>query len=209
MSISDKEDKLLLSKYLPSDAVDAVYSLLSTYPVQLKITNPRKRIHGSYRRQTTKSGVHQITVNGDLNSYTFLLTLLHEIAHMYAWINQKSKGHDEKWKNCFMQLIRQFIALNVFPEDITTALEQHLLSIKSSDFLDVNLTKTLQKYDRQTQDVSNMISLEEVPENTVFLHENKYMEKQKLLRKYYLCKDIKTKRLYRCHPLLKVQTIDN
>jgi len=206
MNLSDKS---ILSRYIPPIAVDEIFRLLCAYPVQLKITNPRKRIHGSYRRPRQKSDVHQITVNGDLNVYTFLITLLHEIAHMNAWINNKSSGHDDKWKNCFSQLIKQFLEMSVFPEDIKTALEQHLQNIKSSDFLDITLTKTLQKYDKNAIEVQNAIFLEDIPENIVFLHDGKQMKKQKLLRKYYLCIDIKTKHLYRCHPLLKVYLMDN
>ena len=198
------EDKTVLSKFMPPEVVDKIGILLEAQPVQLKITNPRKRIHGSYRRPGHKSNVHQITINGDLNKYTFLLTLLHEIAHMHAWAKHKVLSHGEEWKNCFTQLIKQFSGLNVFPDDIKTALENHLQNIKSSDFLDIQLTKTLQKYDENKFDYQNITHLEEIPENTVFLHDGKYMEKQKLLRKYYLCKDMKTKKMYRCHPLLKV-----
>ena len=204
-----QSDNDILLKYLPSNSVREVYSLLNVYPIQLKITNPRKRIHGSYRKPTHKLDIHQITVNGDLNKYTFLLTLLHEIAHLHAWVNYKSFGHGQDWKNCFTRLIKQFLLLDVFPEDIKTALERHLQNIKSSDFLDVHLTKTLQKYDKDDSDLQNIIHLEEIPENTVFLHDGKYMEKQKLLRKYYLCKDLKTKRMYRCHPLLEVEVMNN
>ncbi|MDR0368677.1 MAG: SprT-like domain-containing protein [Bacteroidales bacterium] len=197
-------DKTILYKYMPSDAVENVCLLLEKYPVQLKITNPRKRIHGSYRRPGRQSNLHQITVNGDLNKYTFLLTLLHEIAHMHAWTNYKARSHGKEWKYCFMLLIKQFLALNIFPDDIKTALSRHLQNIKSSDFMDVQLTKTLQKYNENTLSFHHTIHLEEIPENTVFLHEGKCMEKQKLLRKYYLCKDLKTKKMYRCHPLLEV-----
>lgn len=204
-----QSDNDILLKYLPSDSVDEICSLLHVYPVQLKITNPRKYIHGSYRKPRHKSDIHQITINGDLNKYTFLITLLHEVAHMHAWIDHKSFEHGEDWKNCFMRLIKHFLLLNVFPEDIKTALEKHLENIKSSDFLDVHLTKTLQKYDKNNSDSQDVIHLEEIPENTVFLYDGKYMEKQKLLRKYYLCKDLKTKRMYRCHPLLEVEIVNS
>lgn len=206
MNTSDKD---ILAKFIPSNAVDAVFDLLKAYPVRFKITNPRKRIHGSYRRPRNQADLHQITVNGDLNKYTFLLTLLHEIAHLHAWVIHKSLGHGDDWKNCFIILIKQFLNLNVFPEDVKMALDKHLQNIKSSDFLDVSLTKTLQKYDVKNDDCANFVVLEEIPENTVFLHDGKYMEKQKLLRKYYLCKDLKTKRMYRCHPLLKVKLIES
>ena len=202
-------DKAVLSKYIPADAVEDVCVLLEKHIVQLKITNPRKHIHGSYRRPNNKSNIHQITVNGDLNEYSFLITLLHEFAHLHAWIDHKSLLHGQQWKNCFTRLIKHFIELNVFPDDIKTALNNHLQNIKSSDFMDIDLTKIMQNYDKNNNNNPNVMFLEEIPENTVFLHEGKYMEKQKLLSKYFLCKDVKTKRLYRCHPLMKVFLPEN
>jgi len=41
----------------------------------------------------------------------------------------------------------------------------------------------------------------------MFVYGNKKMEKKALMRKYYLCRDLKTNRLYRCHPLMRVSLI--
>jgi hypothetical protein len=199
------KDKDILRSYIPEKSIDAVCDLLDLFPTRLKIVNPRKQIHGSYRKPKTKTDCHLITVNKDLNSYTFLITLLHEIAHLQAFVNHKLLGHDNVWKNCFAILLRQFISLNVFPNDIRSALEKHIQNIKSSDFLDISLTKTLQEYDKKSSLFQEAITLEEIPEKTVFLFGNKKMEKQTLIRKYYLCKELKTNKLYRCHPLMKVR----
>jgi len=147
---------------------------------------------------------HIITINNDLNPYAFLITLLHEIAHLQAFVNHRSLEHGEKWKNCFTLLLKQFISLNVFPFDVQCALEKHTQKIKSSDFLDIFLTKTLQKYDKKSEISQNLIYLEDIPEDTVFFYGNKKMKKQTLIRKYYLCKELKTNRLYRCHPLMQI-----
>jgi len=198
------KDKDILRLYIPEKSIDEVCNLLTPFPVRVKIVRPRKRIHGSYRKPKTAFTPHLITVNSDLNPYTFLITLLHEIAHLQACINHKSLGHDEKWKNCFTALLKQFIFLDVFPNDVRCALENHIQNMKSSDFLDITLTKTLQKYDTETAVCQDLIPLEDVSQHTVFLFGNKKMEKQTLMRKYYLCKDLKTNKLYRCHPLMKV-----
>lgn len=195
----------ILRSYIPENAIDAVCDLLNFSPVKVNIVNPRKRIHGSYRRPKPNSNYHLITVNKDLNQYTFLITLLHEIAHLQVFVKNKSFGHGQDWKNCFRNLIEQFIVLNVFPDDVKFALARHINNVKSSDFLDIFLTKTLQKYDNeQLIETQNLMLLEDLPKDTVFVYGNKKMEKKSLMRKYYLCKELKTNKLYRCHPLMKV-----
>jgi len=202
-------DKDILRSYIPEKSIDAVFDLLDLFPIKLKIVKPRKRIHGSYRKPKTKTDSHLITVNSNLNLYTFLITLLHEIAHLQAYINYKSLGHGDDWKNCFAALLKQFIALNVFPDDVKSALKKHIQNIKSSDFLDIYLTKTLQEYDKKSLLFRETLTLEELPEKSIFLFGNKKMEKQTLIRKYYLCKELKTNKLYRCHPLMSVSLLVN
>jgi hypothetical protein len=202
-------DKNILGFYIPETAIDAVCNLLEQHPLRLNIVRPRKRIHGSYRKPKTKTDYHLITINNDLNPYAFLMTLLHEIAHLQASVKYKSSGHDDRWKYCFTLLLRQFIDLNIFPEDIQYAVLKHIQNMKSSDFLDVFLTKTLQKYDKANSTSPNLVHLEDIPDRTIFQFGNKKMEKQTLIRKYYMCKDLETNKLYRCHPLMKVSVIQN
>ena len=73
----------VLLKYLPEHAVEPVFELIKTNSVHLKIVNERVTRHGDYRRHP--SGKHQITVNANLNKYRFLITLVHEIAHLAAF----------------------------------------------------------------------------------------------------------------------------
>ena len=198
------EDKNILRLYIPEESLDAVCNIVTPLFVRIDIVHPRKRIHGSYRKPKSRLDFHLITVNNDLNPYTFLITLLHEIAHLQAFVNYKSLEHKEEWKNCFAVLLKEFISLNIFPDDVRSALEEHIQNVKSSDFLDISLTKALQKYDKENVVSQDLISLEDVPENALFMLENKKMEKLSLIRKYYLCKELKTNKLYRCHPLMKV-----
>jgi hypothetical protein len=200
-------DKTVLQSYIPIEAVDTICAILAPYPLKLKIVNPRKRIHGSYRRPKFDTDYHLITINRDLNPYMFLIILLHEIAHMQTWLYRRLMKHGYMWRCYFKALLEQFLSLNVFPDDIHYALENHLQNITSSLYLDVYLSKILQKYDDKPFVDQNLMALEDVPKNTVFLYGNKKMEKQAFLRKYYLCKDLKTNRMYRCHPLMKVSLI--
>ena len=72
-----------LARYLPEHAVKPVFELSVANQVHLKIVNERQTRHGDYRRALT--GKHEITVNASLNQYKFLITLIHEIAHLVAF----------------------------------------------------------------------------------------------------------------------------
>ena len=74
-----------LQKYLPERAVDSIFELIRINDVHLKIVNQRQSKHGDYRR--VPGGAHVITINNSLNKYAFLITLVHEIAHLVAFEN--------------------------------------------------------------------------------------------------------------------------
>ncbi|MDR1879252.1 MAG: SprT-like domain-containing protein [Bacteroidales bacterium] len=200
-------DKDSLKKYIPEKAVDDMYDLLIAFPVHLKIVKSRKQIRGSYRRPLQNTIFHQITINNDLNPYVFLITLLHEMAHLHAWAYHRHARHGKTWKNCFRLLIMQFLMGDVFPDDIRIALLDHLQNVLSSDAKDIHLTKILQKYDVPSAQSDNLTLLEDLPQGSVFSYGTKIMEKKQLRRKYYLCRDVNTNRLYTFHPLVKVDLI--
>jgi len=68
-----------LAPYIPEHALDNIFELIKANRVHLKIVNERVTRHGDYRKHP--DGFHQITVNPRLNTYSFLITLNHEIAH--------------------------------------------------------------------------------------------------------------------------------
>ena len=68
-----------LEQFLPSGTGEAVLHYLHEYKVHLTIARERKSILGDYRHRTHQQN-HRISVNGNLNPYAFLVTLLHEIA---------------------------------------------------------------------------------------------------------------------------------
>jgi Zn-dependent peptidase ImmA (M78 family) len=73
----------VLSKYLPEHAVQPLFEIIKINAVHLKIVNERQTRHGDYRKGVL--GKHEITVNANLNKYRFLITLVHEIAHLVAF----------------------------------------------------------------------------------------------------------------------------
>jgi len=81
---------------LPERAVPSCLELIQVNNVHLKIVNERVTRHGDYRR--TAEGQHQITINATLNKYRFLITFVHEIAHLVAFekYGRRIKPHGEE-----------------------------------------------------------------------------------------------------------------
>src|ERR1700726_153941 len=70
-----------LNNYMPAGATGKMLEYLHRNKVHLTITRSRKSILGDYRHATGSD--HQgVSVNGTLNNYAFLITLIHETGHL-------------------------------------------------------------------------------------------------------------------------------
>src|SRR5690348_4560346 len=110
-----------LQKFLPPHTFDAVLQYLQFYKVHLTIARERKSILGDYRHRTHHDN-HRISVNGNLNKWSFLITLLHELAHLLTFeqFGNRVLAHGREWKIIYGKLLAQFLEHNIFPDDIKT-----------------------------------------------------------------------------------------
>ena len=72
-------EKVLIEK-IPADAIAYCVAAFEKQPFRFKVTRNRKSKSGDYRFDKTISQ-STVTVNSGLNSYSFLITLIHEMAH--------------------------------------------------------------------------------------------------------------------------------
>ena len=198
-----KEEPLLgLQKFLPAGTLDPVILYLQQYHVHLTVARERKSILGDYRHKTHHSN-HRISVNGNLNQYAFLITLLHELAHLLTfekWDNRVS-SHGKEWKQLFGELLAQFIQHNVFPADIKQALLQSLHNPAASSCADEVLLRTLKNYDAKKD---GLVFVEQLPAGALFAtHDGRVFRKGEKLRKRYKCEEVKTKRMYLFSPVFE------
>lgn len=185
----------ILQQYLPPDTYDAVLNYLHYYNVHLTIARDRKSILGDYRHRTINYN-HRISVNGSLNKFSFLITLLHELAHLLAFerFGNKIFSHGKEWKNIFGQLLDQFIKQGVFPSDIKEALLQSLLNPAATSCGDEVLLKVLKRYDEVK---SGLVFIESIPAGALFkTHDGKIFRKGMKLRKRFRCEEISTRKVY-------------
>ncbi|HAF78430.1 MAG TPA: sprT domain-containing protein [Maribacter sp.] len=194
-----------LAKYLPELAVSPCFELIKNSQVHLKIVNERVTRHGDYRRG--KDGKHQITVNASLNKYRFLITLIHEIAHLLAFekYGRNIKPHGVEWKKTFQFLMLPFIRPEVFPSQLLPLLANHFKNPKASSSTDARLSIALKQFDEQQ---SNKSYVYELPIGCVFrIYNGKLFKKGNKRTKRYECIEISSGRIFLFQPNAEVELI--
>lgn len=194
--------KAILEKYLPGESVDTIYEWLQKYHIHLKVSRKRTSKLGDYRPPQNGNG-HNITINHDLNKYAFLITLVHEIAHLVTWekYGRRAKAHGQEWKHAFRELMEPFFEMRIFPEDVEEALRSYLKKSLASSGSDIRLTRALQQHDADPG-----TTLEMLEEGSVFcLPNGRVFKKGELVRKRYRCVSLENQRIYLVNPLVKVK----
>lgn len=195
-----------LAKYIPRPAVPLLAQWVMEFGVHLRITKARNSKLGDYRHPYGSDG-HRITVNHNLNQYSFLITLVHELAHLTTWNKFKNKvsPHGAEWKNEYKILMREVVRLKVFPQDVYDALVAYMQNPAASSCSDEDLLRTLRKYDGD----NDYLHLEELPHDALFALDNgMVMRKGPKSRKRYKCYEVNLRRYYMVSPLAEVKPVE-
>ncbi len=182
-----------LQKYIPKAAMSYVIGLLEKENLVVKVKQERKTRHGDYRRMP--NGKHQITINANLNYYRFLITLVHEVAHLetYKKFGNAIKPHGKEWKLTFQRLMLPLVNPEVFPEDLLPLIAKHFLNPKASSDTDVQLSRALKGFD----EANDKTYIYQLPEGATFLlHGKRMFKKGKIRVKRYECIEVTTGKLY-------------
>ncbi|MFZ4398599.1 MAG: SprT-like domain-containing protein [Bacteroidales bacterium] len=196
-----KDLKEILIAYIPENAISYVVDIIKSNNVQLNICRNRKTKLGDYRPPQNTFLFHRISVNYNLNHYEFLITLIHEFAHLFVWNKYKNKvePHGKEWKATYYSLLNQFIDQNIFPDEIKNAILKLEVSPENAK---LEMGRAMQKY---TQGVQNTLFVEEIPINANFTTiDGRSFRKIEKLRKRYKCICLNDNRKYLFHPLAKV-----
>lgn len=195
-----------LKKYIPGPSAQRVLDYLNQYRVHLTITRERKSILGDYRHATGYAN-HRISINGNLNPYSFLITLIHELAHLltYEQFGNRVASHGKEWKRTYAVLLSDFLTAEIFPDDILQALRNSLHDLPASSCSDDQLMRILRKHDPP---VNGVVLVEEIPEGHLFEVPNGGVFKRgKKLRKRFQCEEVRTGRTYLFSPIYEVKQL--
>lgn len=185
-----------LAPYIPQSALAMVAEQLAKYKVRVVITNPRKSKHGDYRAHH-RGHRHQISINGNLNSYAFLETLLHEYAHLLVneQYGRRVQSHGIEWQDMYRQVLQPYLAANVFPADVAAVIQHHTQKTTIGACNSPEMTKVFKQYDPPPKQGEQALSvaLETLPYYTCFKNKDgKVFVKCQLKRTKYICIELTT-----------------
>jgi hypothetical protein len=197
-----------LNSYLPDGAFEPVIDLINQYKVHLTVTKARKSVLGDYRH-AFQGANHKISVNGNLNKYEFLVTLLHELAHLlcYELYRNRVDAHGKEWKSIYGQLLAQFIQKGIFPDDIKKALSKTLLNPAATANGETKLLLVLRKYNTVQKEGIALVA--NIAEGVLFESLNgKIFKRGKKRRIRIECVEVATGQVYSFSALTEVKLVN-
>jgi len=198
----------ILCKYIPEKAATQIAFLIVKLDFKLKITKERATKLGDYRSPFSGSN-HQITINHNLNKYAFLITLIHEMAHLTCFnkFGNTVNPHGAEWKNEYKLLMIDFLSKEIFPSDVLSGLQVHLKNPGATTCSDAKLQRILKAYDNLAQG-GNLFFLEKLPLGTKFLFKGRLFEKGAKMRTRYRCAEISLKAHYLISGMAEVEIFE-
>ena len=192
----------VLANYLPQEVIPYIENWIQEFKLDFKIVNPRKTKFGDFRPAYGSRKKHQITINNNLNKHAFLITTLHEFAHLFTWEEhgRRVQPHGVEWKSIFAEMLVKFYPL--FPEDVQLALEKYIDNPKASSCSDKDLYKVLRKYDEYSQPY-----LEEISIGSEFLFNKKRYRSLEKRRTRFLVKNLHNGREYLISGIAQVEPV--
>lgn len=145
--MAEAEYKQILGRYMPPAAVAPVYDFMQQHRVQFHITRERRSKLGDYRWPQASHPGHEISVNGNLNQYLFLLVLLHEMGHLNTYVRYGNgvQPHGHEWQEEYRLLLASFA--ECFPSEVRPVLKQYIQHIPLNRALGRQLEVVLHHYD--------------------------------------------------------------
>ncbi|MBI4930832.1 MAG: SprT-like domain-containing protein [Bacteroidetes bacterium] len=210
-------NKSILKKYIPEKSIDTITEWIYKYNFKLKVKKSRSSKEGDYMPPHNGKN-HTITINHDLNKYAFLVTLIHEVAHLVTWEKYKERvnPHGKEWKSEYSNLLNYFLRNDklqneeekLFPKEIFLALHKHTMSPSAASCSDLHLSRVLKNFDAD----SETVYLEKISAGSSFriISSGRKQSKDTFIkgekrRTRFKCIHTRTKREYLIHALCKVE----
>lgn len=196
----------ILDQFLPGGTAPAIEKWINYYRCDFTIHRSRRTKLGDYR-SPHKGDSHRISVNRDLNRYAFLVTTVHEFAHLLTWneYKLKAKPHGVEWKLNFKRMMQPFLQGDFLPVDVQMVLRSYLENPAASSCADLSLMRILKKYDEPKPDA---ITVEKLALGSIFcLPDGRKFKKQEKLRKRFRCVEMQTNRVYLFSPVAEVKKV--
>jgi hypothetical protein len=193
----------LVEEKIPSGSGNLLKSWMEMDPVQIRIRRPRQSKLGDFR--SAHNGVSsRITINSNLHSVEFLITLAHEFAHAenFRVHGRKVKPHGIEWKSFFRGKLSEIITSELLDKKFENAIINCYFKrerIASSSCL------VLRKLYDEEEGILPALRLEDIPVGSIFkTSSGRMLKKGNKIRTRYKCWDIRIKRYYTVHPMAEI-----
>lgn len=195
-------------RHLPQTALPYCLQLWEETPFLFFVKSPRNTKLGDFRYRKDRP-LQTITLNVDLNPYQFLLTLIHEVAHLRAFAQYGTTHlpHGPQWKTLFKVLLDPLLHESIFPRDILVPLKLHMRNPAASSARDLFLMKEMSKYDAAQAD-DRLLFLSDLEPGANFQLAGRKFKKGETRRTRILCEKIETGKKFLVSRLAKVKRLD-
>jgi len=197
----------LLKRFIPEGSFDLVSPFFQNHTIHLTLTRERRSVLGDYRNPTKEHPFHRISLNINLNPYSFLITLLHELAHLLVYVHFKHTvaPHGKEWKTQFRHILIPFLGKGFFPKDVEAALLAYIRNPAASTCTDPELFKALYRYDRKKKGYCLIDSLE--PGAQFQTEDGRVFRLLERLRTRSRCLEVGTRHIYLFQGIVEVKTV--
>ncbi|MFH1121643.1 MAG: SprT-like domain-containing protein [Bacteroidota bacterium] len=204
---SGKTLKDVLAGYLPAGCSEPVAEWFGNHRIVLRVTRNRRSKLGDFRGGRPLA-YPCISINHSLNPYSFIITLIHEMAHAEIFLSgsRGQKPHGEHWKEAYRRLAVPFLKPGMLPEDVRIAFAAYLENPFASSTACVPLVTALRKFDISS---GNPVISELAEEALFALPDGRVFKRGAKLRKRYKCICLNNKRVYLFSPLAEIIPVDN
>lgn len=194
----------VFERFVPKPAAAYCLKLWEHFGFEFKIKKSRQTKLGDYR-YSHKTKLHTITINNDLNPYSFLLTYLHEVAHLVTFdeYGRRASPHGKEWKQNFVKIAQPVLSDEVFPPPIISVLTNYFKNPKAASCSDPALYNVLKQFDEP----NDKVLLKKVEVGTVFDFNGRQFRKLEKKRTRSVCLELKTNRRYLISELAEIKIV--
>ncbi len=186
--------KTLFERHVPPAAVAYCHQLWQQHGFAFRVTRPRRTRLGTH--QFDPATGHLVTVNGNLNLAAFLITYLHEVAHVVTVQEARRRPlpHGVAWKRHFRQLLEPVLTEAFFPPFVLEPLRDYARDPAAATSSHGPLTRALQALDAPPE--GTPLTVQQLAEGETFVFHDRTFVRGPLRRTRALCTEVTTGRRY-------------
>lgn len=187
------DSRTVFDRHVPAPAGAYCHHLWQQYGFALRVTRPRRTRLGTHRVDPVKG--HLVTVNANLSPEAFLITYLHEVAHVITvqQSRRRPQPHGAAWKQNFRALLEPVLTEAIFSIQVLEPLRAYALNPTAATNSYPPLARALQGMEQPAEGV---ITVQQVCEGETFLLHNRTFVRGPLRRTRALCTEATTGRKY-------------